>query len=62
MLLYELEGRRLAGVLLLVLGATLDEREQSDGTVSVRDNPGTSWTDGGDTDMPLRDDGRRLGR
>lgn len=42
MLLYELEGRRLAGVLLLVLGATLEDREHSVGTVSVRERPGTS--------------------
>lgn len=42
MLLYELDGRRLAGVLLLELGAMLDEREQSVGIVSVRDRPGTS--------------------
>ena len=58
----ELDGRRLAGVAFRELGAMLDARELNEGTVSTRVNDGTSCADGGETEAPLRVDGRLRGR
>ena len=54
--------RRLAGVSPRELGAMLEARELSEGSVSARDRPGTSCKAGGEeTDAWLRVEGRRRG-
>lgn len=59
MLAVEPEVRRLAGVPRELVEATLEARELSEGRVSARERPGTSWMEGGETETPCREEGRR---